>query len=298
MALQSAAEIAVNSLPLELPEFSDAELGRDYVPGFPSTADPREQIATPWGFLTYREAVARERSEHVARKRRAIEERKLVEERKAIAQAEARARQEQLATDAKGGRGRAALKAALTAYQEALDQSATLESALAKAKGEEKSLRIDGDVSNDKFVRALASARDTVAASEIRMERAIPLLQQAAETLQKAILAARAEFMFLHAEERSQRLNRALEQISSLFDKVALQRLRISFQELAATSHQVVALDQACHYQGYRHFWMDLDAPIGRDLSQKPVSSSRLIQGTSEVEDRFVSLDRVITSSN
>jgi hypothetical protein len=169
--LQSAVEVAVNSLPPELPEPSDEELARGYVPGFPSSPDPNAQIGTQWGILTYREAVARERAEFVARKRRAIEERKVAEERRVRVQAESRARQEQLEADARSGRGRAALKDALIAYQEALEQSHVSESALVEARANQAFLRTSAEVNGDKFARSLGAAGDQIFLRSLRRNR-------------------------------------------------------------------------------------------------------------------------------
>jgi hypothetical protein len=224
-----------------------------------------------------------ERSEFIRRKRRAIEERKLAEERKVIAQAEARRRQEELEADARAGRGRVALKDALRAYEQAMAQLHGLESSLGEARAQESFLRTDADPSSDKFAKSLASARDVTLAGEIRVERALPILQQAGETLSKAIAAARAEYAFLHHEERQGRIARSLEHFDNLFDKETFsRRLRITFLNLAETTHEVVALDRAVSYANY---WTRLDQPVP--------TSKQLLQGASEVEARFVSLDQV-----
>jgi hypothetical protein len=85
-----------------------------------------------------------------------------------------------------------------------------------------------------------------VIAAEVRLERTTPLLEQAAETLFEAIALARAEFSFLFLEARRERINRATDQFDALFDQEMFgRRLRITFQELAAATHEVVALDRA-----------------------------------------------------
>jgi hypothetical protein len=71
MPLHTAAEIA-SATPYF--EASDEELAAGYSPGFPSSPDPHAEIATVWGILPYRQAVAKERAEYIARRRKAIQD--------------------------------------------------------------------------------------------------------------------------------------------------------------------------------------------------------------------------------
>jgi hypothetical protein len=187
---------------------------------------------------------------------------------------------------AKKGEARANLKTALAVYQSASDGIHVLESSLVEARAAESFLRTDADVGNDKFVKALASARDVTAAAEIRLERGAPVLAQASQTLQKAVAAARAEFAFLHFEARQERLNHALDEFNSLFDKeIFSRRLRITFLSLAETTSAVAELDRVIPYADHRHLWARLDHPVP--------SSKQLLQAATEIEDRFTALDRV-----
>jgi len=135
----------------------------------------------------------------------------------------------------------------------------------------------------------------------VRLERTTPLLEQAAETLFEAIALARAEFSFLFLEARRERINRATDQFDALFDQEMFgRRLRITFQDLAAATHEVVALDRACNYQDYRHPWTDLQRQRvendGRVLQNTLPSTEVLLRSASEVEDRFAALDQITAS--
>ena len=133
-------------------------------------------------------------------------------------------------------------------------------------------------------------------AAEVRLERVGPLLQQATETLLQAITDGRAEFTYLHLEARKERLKRASDHLDALLDREAFRHLKCSFQDLAATAREVTALDRACGYRGFRYWWMDQEPQARADgqlLQNVLPSSEQLIRAASEVENRFVELDRI-----
>jgi hypothetical protein len=298
MSLPTAIELAANA-PEREP--SDQELLAGYQPSFPHPIDLNSEVAYGGEMLRYKDAVAKERAAFIARKRKAIQDKREREERARIAKIEAAEKQQAFEAASKRGEARAALKDALAAYQQLLEQTHTLESTLIEARAHEAFLRTDAaDPGNDKFGRTLGAARDATLACEVRAERAAPLLQQAAQTLCEAITLARAEFSFLFFEERKKRLERASDQLSALFDSGAFRHLRITLQHLAGATCEVAGFDRATNYQGYHQLWIDLRRQQmqadGQLLQNVSPSAERLIQAATEVEDRFIALDQIISS--
>ena len=302
-ALRSSAEIVLEppAEPLvEPPEPSDQELARDYRPGFPGSPDPNAEIATAWGIMTYRQAVQRERAEYIARRRKSLQDRREREEQQRMAKAEAERKREEFDVGAREGKGRAALKGALAAYQQLQEQAHTLESALVESRATESFLRTSADPNNGKFAKDLGAAHDATLAAEVRVERTVSILQQAAQTLYEAITLGRAEYRFLHYQKRKERLQRAIDQFSSLFDRKAFaRRLKINFEDLATVSHPVIHLDRATNFEDYRHRWTDLNQQRMREdgLFESVLPSAEiLLRAATEVENCFVALDSITTS--
>src|SRR5262249_39675251 len=128
----------------------------------------------------------------IARKRKAIQDAKERAENARLSAIQVEEKRQAFEAGAREGKGRAALKVALAAYQEAQEQTADFEVALAQAKAHQSAVRSGPDPGNDKFAKALGSARDQAEAAQIRLERSAPILEDASRTLLEAILGARA----------------------------------------------------------------------------------------------------------
>jgi hypothetical protein len=88
----------------------------------------------------------------------------------------------------------------------------------------------------------------------VRLERVTSPLEQAVRALRQAIQDARAAYMYVHYKLRKERLSRAINEFEGLFDKKAFsRRLKINFEDLAATTHELVHFDQSTGYVDYRH---------------------------------------------
>jgi hypothetical protein len=297
--LQTAAEIVLEHTTTEEPEPSDAELGANYRPSFPHSPDPSAQVFFGGELLRFSEAVTRERSQYIAMRRRAIQDAKERKENARLQQIERERQQQDFEAACERREARAALKVALAAYQEAREQTADFEVALAQAKAHQSAVRSGPDPGNDKFGRSLGAARDAVDAAQIRCERTTLLLEDGSKTLLQALSNARTEFAYLHQVARKERLQRAGEQLDGLLNKEALRHLKCSFEHLASAGQQVVALDQACGFRSGNYWWTDLKPQAqadGRVLPNASPSPTRLIQAATEVEQRFTELDQATVS--